>query len=146
MHCNLPSTSQYEKIIFPIKAYCVLPKYPQQCSFSSHSKKSAAWVATAVALHWVAVTEGFDRTSKNWLLSVKRQKKNLSNKIQTKVAITCNFQLEEFVFICLIPLSSWIFGRTNILGDVPWSHLLFTFHMWYSCMTNFTQIQSFFTS
>lgn len=27
----------------------------------------------------------------------------------------------------------------NTLGGVPWPHLLFTFHMGYSCMASFTQ-------
>lgn len=73
-------------------------------------------------------------------VSKETEKKNIFPvKHKSRLLVTWIFQLEEFVFIYLIPPSSWIFGRTTILGDIPWSHLLLTFHMGYSCTTCFTQ-------
>lgn len=110
------------------------PSAPMQrvCSMGSHSTGSA--LSCSLRRIWLPAD------LKNWLLSVERQKKkSLSSKVITKVANYLEFPTGG---ICLHLSHSPVFmdlWQDNVLGDVPWSHPLFTIHMWYSWVTSFTQ-------
>lgn len=153
MICRLHILASWNSCILQLQWHLCQthPTHPWGSGCCPSSITSAAAAPPAKSLHhgqpqqWLCTKllsqEDLTASRATELTSVSKEteKKCLSSKIITKVANYLDFPTGG---ICLHLSRSPVFmdlWQDNVLGDVPWSHLLFTFHMCYSCMTSFTQ-------